>query len=70
MDLSGPEKACIRCGAHLRHLVNVIEQSMHRGDAALCQITFEHLFMFDIPGSFLTEINVCQSRDVPVCFVI
>ena len=61
MDMGGPEKACIRCSAHWRHLVNVIEQSMHRGNAALCQITFEHLFMFDIPGSFFYW-NKCLPR--------
>ena len=32
-------------GAYLRHLMNTTEPSLCGGDAALCQITFDHLLL-------------------------
>ena len=32
-DSGGPKDACIRWGAHWRHLANTTEQSVHGGDA-------------------------------------
>ena len=38
VDSGWSKEACIRWGAHWRHLANTIEPSMCRGDAAFCQI--------------------------------
>jgi len=38
LDSGGPKKACIRWGAHWRHLANTIEPSLRGGNAACCQI--------------------------------
>ena len=37
--LAWPKEACVRWGAHWRHLVNTVELSMCSSDAAFCEIT-------------------------------
>jgi len=44
VDSVGSNEACIRYGAHWRHLANMIEPSMCGGNAAFCQITLTTSF--------------------------
>jgi len=48
MDLGGPNEACIRRGAHWRHLANTTETSMFGGNASLCQITLTTCSVQDV----------------------
>jgi len=38
VELGGPKEACVKWGAHWRHLVNTIEPYMCSSNAAFCQI--------------------------------
>ena len=44
-DSGGPKEACLRWGAHWRHLANTTKLTMCGGDAACCQITLTAYFI-------------------------
>jgi len=44
-DSGGPKEACLRWGAHWRHLANTTKLTVCGGDAACCQITLTTYFI-------------------------
>ena len=47
VDSGWPKKACVRWGAHWRHLANKVELSVCGDNAAFCQITLITCYVLD-----------------------
>ena len=65
VDSGGSKKACIRWGAHWRHLANTIEPSMCGGDAVYCQITLTtccNIFSLTFTGQAVAHLLMPRIR--------
>jgi len=62
VNSGGSKEACIRWGAHWRHLANTFELSMCGGDAAFLSNYFDHLILFDIVVVILMRVVASESQ--------